>query len=326
MTGALFFSSALAQDLHFSQFYQAPLLRNPALGGLFEGDFRVQGVYRDQWNSIAFPFRTGAISTEYKFNLGRGDDYLTLGGQVLYDRAGSVQLQTVHALPAVIFHKSMSQVRASYLSVGFMGGAVTRRLDRSRVTTNNQYDGFYYNGALPDGEQFTGSYSYGDLSAGLSFNTTLGTADQHYFFGGIAYHHVNRPRNSFYNNISHIPRLVLSGGLKLNFDEYSSVTFHGDITRQFPFQTAMGGGFYSKKIGDPSEQFYVVHAGMFYRYKDALMPVLKFDINRLSFGFSYDINISSLVPASRNRGGFELSLTYISSRQRVAETILCPIF
>lgn len=59
------------QDLHFSQFYEAPLLRNPALAGLYEGDVRVQGVYRNQWNSVAFPYQTGSINAEYKFPVGR---------------------------------------------------------------------------------------------------------------------------------------------------------------------------------------------------------------------------------------------------------------
>jgi hypothetical protein len=29
---------ALAQDIHFSQFFEAPLLRNPSLAGIFTGD------------------------------------------------------------------------------------------------------------------------------------------------------------------------------------------------------------------------------------------------------------------------------------------------
>jgi hypothetical protein len=101
------------QDLHFSQFYEAPLLRNPALAGLYEGDVRIQGVYRNQWNSVAFPYQTGSINAEYKFPVGRGEDFLTVGGQVLYDKAGTVQLQTVHMLPMVNFHKSLSTNKVS---------------------------------------------------------------------------------------------------------------------------------------------------------------------------------------------------------------------
>lgn len=36
-----------AQDIHFSQFFEAPLWRNPSSAGIFTGDVRVQVVYRD---------------------------------------------------------------------------------------------------------------------------------------------------------------------------------------------------------------------------------------------------------------------------------------
>jgi hypothetical protein len=55
-------NNLIAQDLHFSQFYEAPLLRNPALAGLYEGDVRIQGIYKNQWNSISFPYQTGSIN------------------------------------------------------------------------------------------------------------------------------------------------------------------------------------------------------------------------------------------------------------------------
>ncbi|MFN5422916.1 MAG: PorP/SprF family type IX secretion system membrane protein [bacterium] len=321
-----FTDELVGQDLHFSQFYEAPLLRNPALAGLFEGDIRVQGVHRSQWNSISYPFQTSSINAEYKFHLGSGEDFMTFGGQVMYDKAGTVQLRTVQMLPALTFHKSLSQNRNTYLSVGFMGGMVSRGLDRSRVTTNSQYDGFYFNGALPDGETFIGTYSYMDMSVGMSFNSTLGANEQHNFFAGVAYHHFNKPVSSFYKNVTHLPKYVFSGGLKLNLDEYSYLTFHGDLLIQTPFKQAIAGGMYSKRIGDESESYYTVHAGMFYRYNDALIPVLKFDVQKLSVGISYDINTSSLATASRNRGGFEISLSYITARPRRAQTIHCPTF
>src|ERR1700760_2898501 len=64
-----------AQDIHFSQFFETPLLRNPGLAGIFTGDYRVQGVYRDQWNSFTNAYRTGSFNAEYKLPVGRTDDY-----------------------------------------------------------------------------------------------------------------------------------------------------------------------------------------------------------------------------------------------------------
>ena len=59
-------SDLLAQDIHFSQIFETPLLRNPALSGLFSGDLRIQSVYRSQWNSITNAYQTGSANVEYK--------------------------------------------------------------------------------------------------------------------------------------------------------------------------------------------------------------------------------------------------------------------
>src|SRR6266478_9041348 len=132
------FASAYAQDLHFSQFFEAPLLRNPALAGIFTGDYRIQGVYRDQWNSFTNAYRTGSLNGEYKLPVGRTDDFLTLGMQILYDKAGSAGLTSTQVFPAINYNKSLSNKRTSYLSLGFMGGYVEKRIDVSKITTNSQ--------------------------------------------------------------------------------------------------------------------------------------------------------------------------------------------
>src|SRR5829696_7565909 len=118
---------SFSQDIHFSQFFEAPLYRNPALAGIVNGDIRVQTVYRSQWNSIANAYKTGSVNAEYKLPVS-GDDYMTLGMQVLYDRAGTTSLTTTQLLPAINYHKSLSQDKNMYLSVGFMGGLVQRSI------------------------------------------------------------------------------------------------------------------------------------------------------------------------------------------------------
>jgi len=318
-----------AQDLHFSQFFEAPLLRNPSLAGLYEGDIRVQGVYRNQWNSISFPYQTGSLNGEYKFPVGKGDDFFTAGLQMMFDRAGTVALTTTQFLPAINFHKSLSESRNTYLSLGFMGGVVSRRMDRSKVTTDNQYDGFNYNGSLPDGETFASNYSYIDMTVGMSLSSTLGANDEHLVFGGIAYHHFNRPVNAFYRNINHIPRWVVSGGLKLNMDPMSYVTFHADYNKQGSGWMAVGGAMYSRKVGDEDKPPYTVHMGAYYRYADALIPVVKLDYYPFSVAFSYDVNVSQLKAASAGRGGFEVSLSYVAYVQNDKssyEKVKCPRF
>src|SRR5918993_290722 len=99
---------AFSQDIHFSQFFEAPLLRNPSLAGIFAGDVRVQGVYRNQWNSVTNGYRTGSLNAEYKMPIRKNDDFITAGVQILYDKAGDAGLTTSHLLPAINYHKSLS--------------------------------------------------------------------------------------------------------------------------------------------------------------------------------------------------------------------------
>src|SRR5678809_970436 len=109
-----------AQDIHFSQFFQAPLLRNPSLAGIYTGDIRIQGVYRDQWNSVTNAYKTASLDAEYKMPIGKSNDYLTAGMQLLYDRAGTIAWTSTYVLPALNYHKSLSAEKNRYLSLGFL--------------------------------------------------------------------------------------------------------------------------------------------------------------------------------------------------------------
>lgn len=325
----LFSIAAKAQDLHFSQFYEAPLVRNPALAGLFEGDVRAQLVYRNQWGSVTVPYQTGSLNGEYKFAIGKGDDFLTAGLQVLWDKAGSVALNTTHLQPVVNYHKSMNADKNRYISLGFIGGLVSRSLDRSKVTTNNQYDGFGYNGSLPDGEAFASNYAYFDAGVGASYNSSIGDRKENNFFVGLAYHHFNRPINSFYQKLQHLPKWVASGGVRTTMGDLSYLTFNVDMSVQGPYKELIGGAMYSRKIGDYEEPDYIVHMGGYLRWNDAIIPVVKLDYHPFSIAFSYDMNISQLRTSSQGRGGFEISLGYIGFLNTNGSTkgiLRCPRF
>ena len=50
---------AWGQDLHFSQYYNTPLLVNPANTGFNpDFDFRAGVNYRNQWASVGSPYKT----------------------------------------------------------------------------------------------------------------------------------------------------------------------------------------------------------------------------------------------------------------------------
>lgn len=321
------------QDPHFSQFFEAPLVRNPSLAGLFAGDIRFQAVYRNQWQSVTTPYQTGSLNFEYKQPVGHGNDFVTTGFQILYDRAGVTNFTTSNLYPALNYHKSLNDEKSKYLSFGIMGGYVQRRIDRSKITTNNEYDGSGYNPSLGDGETLTKfSYHYWDGSVGLSFNSSIGGSTTDYYFIGAAYHHFNRPKNSFYRNppVELNPKLVFSGGVRLSVNEVSYITLQSDVSKQGDYSETIGGITYSRKIGeDYTNPMYTIHFGGYLRWKDAFIPVVQLDYNPFSVAFSYDVNISELKAASQYQGGFEVSFTYAGFLDRNNSTknaVLCPKF
>lgn len=318
--------SGFSQDIHFSQFFEAPLYRNPALAGLVNGDVRVQTVYRSQWNSIANAYKTGSVNAEYKLPV-TGDDYLTLGMQVFYDRAGSTNLTTTDLLPALNYHKSLSGEKSTYLSLGFMGGLVQRSVDRSKMTTTSSYQG------EGDGEiNLQNQYKYFDGSAGISFNTQLGENENNNLVLGVAYHHFNHPASSFYNNanITVQPKCVYSADVKFDLSESAFLTVYNDHVRQGSYRETMSGLLYGLRIGPYVETpDYILQAGAFLRWGDALIPTLQMYYHPFTVSLSYDVNVSRLSQTTSGRGGYELSLKYVGFLDRensTANAVRCPRF
>jgi type IX secretion system PorP/SprF family membrane protein len=330
----IFQNKIKAQDLHFSQFFETPLLRNPALAGVFSGDVRLQGVFRSQWGSVTVPFQTTSLNGEYKLPVGHADDFLTVGGAILYDKAGTIGLNSTSVMPVLNYHKSLSEEKNTYLSAGFSAGVVQRRFDPSKMTTNNQYDGVGGSNGMPTGEEFGESnLLYFDGSVGLSFNSQIGSNPDNNLYFGVGYHHFNKnAKISFYNNGDvHIdPKWVYSAGVRTVVNDYAYMTFYADYSIQGPYSELIGGMLYSLKLDSyPDDPQYVISGGGFLRWNDAFVPVVKMDMNPFTFAVSYDVNVSALKTISQSRGGFELSLSYqkfLDRNNSSKNAIRCPRF
>ena len=112
--------NANAQDIHFSQFYAAPITLNPAMTGLMNGNYRGTAIYRDQWRSVSSPYVT--IGTAFDINLFKGkweNDYFGLGLMFTDDFAGSSSFTSMQ----MMFFFSLSQdYRYTQISIGIQGG------------------------------------------------------------------------------------------------------------------------------------------------------------------------------------------------------------
>ena len=95
-----------AQDIHFTQIDASPLTINPAFTGSFNGGYRVNAIYRNQWASVTTPFVTyaGSFDAPLKRDLANAD-YLAAGVSLYNDRSGDGNLTNMTALASLAYHK-----------------------------------------------------------------------------------------------------------------------------------------------------------------------------------------------------------------------------
>ncbi|MEO9004358.1 MAG: PorP/SprF family type IX secretion system membrane protein [Ginsengibacter sp.] len=324
--------TAHSQDINFSQFYELPMLRNPALAGLFAGDIRVTAGYRNQWQSVTTPYQTQALGTELKFSLGQNTyDFITLGLQLTNDQAGDSKLSKTQILPALNFHKSVNGDKDSYISAGIMAGLVQQRFDPTKLQFDDQFVNGTFSPTNPTRQTFNNTnVIYYDVAAGLSFSS-VGPGDIHYYFGMGLFHFTN-PKVAFIqtNDVKLNPKFVINGGLSAPTSDEDKFILYGDLFIQGGNKQIQGGFLYSHDLTQYGEDEKIsIAAGAFYRLNDAVIPVIKLDYYQLGIGISYDVNISKLANASQLRGGLEATLsykTYLNVLNSSLNKLRCPVF
>ncbi len=323
-------SKALAQDPNFSQFFASPLTLNPAMTGKFDGVYRVAGNYRNQWPTIYNAFTTYTASFDMGILKNRIPEYDQFGVGILgfADQAGDGVLKTNSAALSVAYHKSIDENGYNQIGAGFQGGFVSKRLDVTKVTFEDQLTTSGFTG--PTSEIFSGkqvSVSYFDVNAGVFYNGTSNGYNNFYF--GASMYHINRPQESFEGDPYFLlnPRITFQGGGKIPAGQYNYVHFSANYSVQAKAHNAMMGGAYGLNVNADPDDPTIVYLGSWFRFGDAVIPYVGLEFGDLHFGATYDINISSLKPGSNARGGAEISLIYIKKPSDPnAKKLNCPKF
>jgi type IX secretion system PorP/SprF family membrane protein len=323
---------ATGQDINFSQFYELPLLRNPALAGIFSGDYRVTSAFRSQWQSVTVPYRTIALGLEYKKPIGQNsNDFITIGFQATDDIAGDSKLSRIQLFPVFNYHKSLNSEKDTYLSAGIMGGPVMQRFDPSELKFDDQFVNGSYSSSNPTKQVFTNTgFTYWDIAAGLNFSSIAGEDTRYYI--GVGLFHFTKPKIAFQKQYDIVlnPKLVINAGLSKPLNDENKVIVYADYFMQGGARQIQGGLLLSHDfLNNDDNQKMAISGGLFYRYKDALVPVIKLDYNKLGIGVNYDVNISKLKTASQLRGSYEITISYkafTSSQNSSVNKVRCPAF
>ena len=325
----IFWSSLVfSQDLHYTLFEQSPLLVNPALGGLFGGDMKINGHFRDQWFSVPVPYFTTSASVEtvlFPDRLETG--ILSVAGNFYYDQAGDTRLSSMIIQGQLSYHQQIA--KNLFLGAGISGGYNQRAFRKDLMTFDDQFVGDVFNPAVVSADQsnITQSFlGFIDLNAGINLRYQL--SPRKWVNIGYSIFHLTSPKQSFMGldeRLKMRQNIITNAQFQLHekWDLLASVLYQmqGNY-RELLFGTQMK---YHLNLNPGRET--AIQSGIKYRWADAISPVLGIQYQGWQFLMSYDINISPFRAATQMNGAFECTIIYIYSKVRpLPETYKCPIF
>lgn len=316
-----------AQDIHFSQFQQAPLTYNPGMLGSFDGDLAVGLNWKDQWRGINKSFQTFSFSFEHNILKNKiKNTYFTYGILAYRDIAGEVSYGTTNVLGNIGATIKVSE--NSKLTAGLQAGWGSKGLDANALRWGTQYDGLNYDPSISSGESTAFSpVSYIDAGIGLSYHyhkkaSSFETNDQRDLKIGFGLSHITRPQISYFENSDEsLPmKLAVHGsyywGIKNS--NWGIEPAFAVLVQSLHREVLLGGNmkYFFSKASDKTG--YHKRSCIFFGVQnrisspfDAVIPQAGVELQDFRISFSYDVNVSKLSAASMYRGGFEISLRYI---------------
>jgi type IX secretion system PorP/SprF family membrane protein len=328
----------MAQDTHYSQYNYAPLELNPALAGVNNCDYRLVLNARTQWSAV------GGFSNAYN-TFGAGADFAVgkvtkfnsfagIGVSVMTDEAGAVSYNNTRGAVSFAYHFMLDRRGNASLSAGIQVAVNYRGLNASNATYGIQYneaiDG--YDPSKPGETLARTNMVYIDAGLGLLYTQFLKKHRDNIYLG-FAVNHVNEPNISWqtpgvFNNSSSDDKL------------YAKVTLHGGgsfevgnkvwlmpnfmFLFQGPSQEYNFGSLVKIKLGNNMSTTFFYVGAQFRAPLDAVILQTRIDYKGLTIGFSYDINVSKLVPASQTIGAPELAIMYQGCLRKKPHPFLCP--
>ncbi len=302
-----------AQSMHFSQYYNAPLLLNPANTGLMpEYDFRLGANYRNQWATLPVPFNTTSAFGDFKLGGNREGDHpnwVGIGGAIFNDKAGNGDLSLMQVQGSIAYHLHLSAT--SLLSFGGSAAYVQRSVNYDNLSFDAQWDGFTFNQHLPNGEK-VGVLKTNFTTVAAGFNLSIFPNEGLYIKLGGGFTNINKPNESFYGKVNTVnlrptgnldfvikagPDVILTPSIYYTTQNSASELIFGSSSRI---------NLNSEKDGKASQLL----IGVYERWKDALIGVLGYQFGGLQFTGSYDFTLSTLSPYNGSYGALEFSLIW----------------
>jgi len=300
----------LAQGIHFSQYYNAPMLLNPANTGLMpDYNYRAGANYRNQWSNVPVPYRTISAYADFQaLHNEMTNNWLGVGLAFFNDRAGNGDLSLNKIEGFAAYHLQLGE--RSMLSAGLSAAYAQRSVDYNKLSFDSQCDVFTFNPALASNEQ-GGIARTRYLDAGLGLNYAYFPNENVYIKLGGGLAHVNQPKESFYGGTNQLGMRPTA-----NLDALFRVSERFIINPSVYYTTQKGayevvyGSLFQYWLGGTGINATQLLLGVFNRWNESVIPAFGLDLGSWRFMSTYDFTISGLNVFNRGRGAFEIGIRY----------------
>jgi len=298
-----------AQDAHFTQFYAAPTLLNPAfVGTSVQSRFGMN--YRNQWPALPKAFVTyNAYYDQYLPEINSG-----IGFMANHDQAGSGTLTNTSLALQYAYEVRLSRMFS--LRPALQIGYTRKTLHEDKLIFGDQL--------IRDGADVTFELLNSQPVGLMDFSSGILLYSEKYWLG-VSQHHINEPNETVTSGISQLERkLSVHGGVRFKYRNPRKRSSKKDFVLAFNYKEQ--GPFNQLDLGGYVEMNPMVF-GLWYRglpFKDngydyanreGLNVVVGYHYRGYKIGYSVDVNISQL--AVNNTGGaHEISFIYEWANKR----------
>jgi hypothetical protein len=202
---------------------------------------------------------------------------------------------------------------------------VQNRIDVSKLTSDNQWNGNFVDITIPANEPYAYSaVGYLDLNMGLNY--AYFASDNVYLNAGVSINHVNKPQGSFFSS------LVVDNRIQRRYNAFANASIKIEnlwivnpniyVSKMgASWETVLGVNANRNLSGDGYQQLIV---GLYYRNHDALIPMMGYQVNDLKITINYDATVSTLGSSNGTKGAYELSIVKSGIFTNSSNTIKCP--
>lgn len=302
---------AFPQDHIYSQFFNAPIYLNPSLTGQFEGDIRMNLIYRNQWSGLSGDLSYLTASADLNIPKFAG------GVGLMFNRSseGTAFLVKNNAAATYSYSVGGDDFVASF---GIQAGFTSRQIDWSKLVFGDQID--MRLGYVPGS---VSSAQPPDVTSKIFFDAAAGTNIVYRnFMAGVAVHHLNKPDESFSGTVAKLPmRITANASFRISLNGYYGYDDDNEGPYLIPSVVYYKQANVNSLSAGAQFKFKSVNTGIWYRSSgkgaaDAVVVSLIFDLfkgsrngEKLRLGLSHDAT-TSRINYTNTSGTTEASIGY----------------